>query len=299
MKLDQLVTRDPYIVPYNGIYYLYRSSLYGLKGWDCFTSTDLENWEGPHPVFDGGDDFWGVGDFWAPEVHEYKGKFYLLASCKGETRHRGTAIYQADTPAGPFRMWSDGPVTPEDWTCIDGTLYVDPTGVPYMVFVHEWWQVCDGEMQAVQLSEDLRRPVSDPVLLFTAHQAEWVRSSPCSRYPDVSYGYITDGPFFHRLSNGTLCMIWSSKSDTGYAEAVAYSDSGSLFGPWRHPKEPLFAEDGGHGMFFTDFSGKFRLVMHNPNSGLSAVDSNMQHPHPILFDVFEENGELFIRRSED
>lgn len=292
MKLNDILARDPFIVPYNGVYYMYRSNIndrYNLcekaRCWEYFKSKDLENWEGPFTGFLPDEDFWGVKEFWAPEVHEYNGKFYLLGSAKGETRHRGTAIYQADTPEGPFKMWSDGALTPEEWTSIDGTLYIDPNGTPYMVFVHEWWQVCDGEIQAIELSRDLKRTVSEPVLLFTAHRAEWVQKSICNKVPGINYGYITDGPFFYRLSNGRLCMLWSSFSKTGYAEAVAYSESGGIFGPWSHPKEPIFAGDGGHGMLFTDFSGKLRMVMHYPNTN---------EAHPILFDAYEENGELKI-----
>lgn len=41
---------------------------------------------------------------------------------------RGTQILRADKPEGPFVPLSDGPVTPADWECLDGTLYVAADG---------------------------------------------------------------------------------------------------------------------------------------------------------------------------
>jgi hypothetical protein len=60
-------------------------------------------------------------------------------------------------------------------------------------------------------------------------------------------------------------MIWSSGGPTGYACGVAVSDSGKLAGPWVQRPEPLFADDGGHGMIFRTFAGQLMLVLHQPN----------------------------------
>lgn len=46
---------------------------------------------------------------------------------------------------------------------------------------------------------------------------------------------------------------------------LAKSLSGRLIGPWLHEKEPLFAQDGGHGMLFHTFEGELRLALHRPN----------------------------------
>ena len=49
-------------------------------------------------------------------------------------------------------------------------------GVPYMIFCHEWVQVSDGEMCIVRLSDDLKRTVGEPKLLFKASDPIWVPS---------------------------------------------------------------------------------------------------------------------------
>jgi hypothetical protein len=64
---------------------------------------------------------------------------------------------------------------------------------------------------------------------------------------------------------GALLMLWSSMGERGYAIGVAVSASGQVTGPWRHGAEPLFAEDGGHGMVFESFDGRPMLALHVPN----------------------------------
>ena len=72
----------------------------------------------------------------------------MFVSFKNETECRGTQILKANSPFGPFELHSDGPVTPRDWECLDGTLWVED-GTPYMIFCHEWAQIVDGEMCAL------------------------------------------------------------------------------------------------------------------------------------------------------
>jgi len=226
-------------------------------GLDVFVSSDLENWDGPHVAFRPPIDFWADKDFWAPEVHEYNGSFYMFVSFKSENACRGTQILIADTPMGPFRIHSDGLVTPRDWDCLDGTLYIDKNHNPYMVFCHEWTQIRDGAMYAVPLSTDLSRAVGEPVLLFKASEPKWATGT--------NGNYITDGPFLICSNEDMLSMLWSSIADGAYVQAVAYSESGEITGPWKHRETPIFDNDGGHGMIFTTIEGESKLIFHSPN----------------------------------
>ena len=144
MKLNEINIRDPYILPYNGKYYMYGTRVriteayptrWGEQhGFDVYISEDLENWSEPKSVFERNEDFWGEEEFWAPEVHIYKDKFYMLATFKAAGRCMATHILVCDTPDGQFLPVSKDPVTPPDWVCLDGTLYVDKKGQPHMVF---------------------------------------------------------------------------------------------------------------------------------------------------------------------
>ena len=144
-------------------------------GFDCYRSTDLHTWEGPFPVFRPPAGFWADRNFWAPEVHVYDGRYFLFASFKAEGVCRGTQILAAESPLGPFRPVSAGPVTPPEWEYLDGTLFVDADGNPWMVFCHEWVQAGDGEICALPLNKDLVFAAGEPVVLFRASQAPWVQ----------------------------------------------------------------------------------------------------------------------------
>ena len=52
----------------------------------------------------------------------------------------------------------------------------------------------------------------------------------------------------------------------GRGKAQAESLTGKPEGPWKQ-LSPIFMEDGGHGMIFTDKAGKRRLALHQPNGG--------------------------------
>jgi len=264
-------SRDPFVLPVaaTNTYYLYAATdLNGRAlGFDCFRSRDLEHWEGPIPVFRPTPDFWATMSYWAPEVHAYQGRYYLFASFKAPEHYRGTQILVAEAPEGPFTPLTDGPVTPPDWECLDGTLFVDDGGTPWMVFCHEWVQVHNGGMWAMPLSADLRAAASRPVFLFSASEAPWKRlpSWPTANDPNRFPTYVTDGPFLYRTRDGVLLMLWSSFGIGGYTLGIARSITGRIEGPWVQDPEPLYTQDGGHAMLFRTFDGRLMLALHSPN----------------------------------
>lgn len=275
-----LYIRDPFIVPNEAsrTYYLYKSSKVEMQnrerrsGVVAYTSKDLQTWRGPHTVFHYPDGLWANGSIWAPEVHRYRGKYYLFATFNSDkpislpadrpkNGLRGTQICVADSPLGPFKIFDNKPHTPENWLSLDGTLWVED-GVPYMIFCHEWQQITDGTMDLVRLKDDLSAPLGKPTVLFKATDAKWVRSLK-GKYE----GYVTDGCFLYRSKTGRLLMIWSSFGDHSYTVGIVRSKSGKVAGPWEQIHEPLVARDGGHGMLFRSFDGRLIMPIHQPNSG--------------------------------
>lgn len=294
MKLTDIHMRDPFVLPVQEkkTYYLFGTTDADPwkargTGFDVYASTDLVDWNGPGRAFSPEAGFWAETNFWAPEVHEFNGGWYMFASFKSEARRRGTQILRASAPDGPYAVHSPGPVTPAGWECLDGTLFVEPAGAPWLVFCHEWVQVGDGEVRAVRLSDDLTGPVGEPVLLFTASGAPWVRELVSRKgTPAERRGYITDGPFVLRAADGGLLMLWSSFGDSGYAMGMSRSDSGAITGPWRHLDHPLVGSDGGHGMVFRDFHGALYATCHSPN--------RTPDERPVLFRVEENRGALVL-----
>ena len=265
LRTEDIRIRDISVLVADGKYYMYGMYPCSLEdgGYACYVSDDLLYWEEePHDVFlktwDGS--FEGTSCFWAPEVHEYKGRYYLFGSYQSaETGRRGTSVFVADDPLGPFEELSDGHITPHEWNCIDGTLYVDEDGVPWMAFVHEWVDEGEGSMCVVRLSDDLSRTEGEVKTVF------------CAKDPFWSDNKVTDAPYFYKTSGGELLMIWSN-SDLfdNYAIGIARSDNGRPDGEWSHDAIPLYscnftyAEDGGHGVIFEDLNGDLVLGFHSP-----------------------------------
>ena len=238
-------------------------------------SEDLVHWSKPAVCFEQGT-FWADLDYWAPECHIWKGRYYLISSFRAAGTYRRCQCLVSDSPRGPFSPVRPEPVTPEGWQCLDGTLYVERDETPWMVFCHEWLQVEDGQICAIPLSDDLGERIGPPVILFRASEAPWTG-------PVLRGGGVTDGPFLHRLPGGRLIMLWSSfAADGGYALSYAVSGSGTLKGPWIQQKDPLYAMDGAHAMLFRTFQGQLMMSCHCPNDHMKK--------RILLFEM-EENAE--------
>ena len=265
LKREEIRIRDPFIYTdhENKCYYMYGTTalvdgcIDAKNTFSVYRSSDLELFEEPKVIFDGGKcEFWADRDFWAPEVHKYNGKYYLFGSCKSETKHRATHIFVCDTPDGEFTPLTATPITPSEWECLDGTFWIED-GKPYIVFSHEWTQVGNGEIWAMQLSEDLTQAVEEPFLLFRA--SDNVNVSGLDRHGGA---FVTDGPFLYR-EDGKTKMLWSSFYQGRYLVLDAWSDS--LRGKWQHGGS-RFDFDGGHAMLFNRLDGERMISLHAPNS---------------------------------
>src|SRR5664279_5601096 len=79
VKLSTIHAQDVCILPdeKTKTYYMVASSGGGVRAW---TSTNLIDWQGPKTIFRTPTNIWGdirTTGIWAPELHEYKGKYYL------------------------------------------------------------------------------------------------------------------------------------------------------------------------------------------------------------------------------
>lgn len=197
-KTGDFRIRDPFVLAEGGRYYLYETKPWsGGRGVFMRESADLVNWTDKRTVMELPPDVKPLA-LWAPEVHKYNGKFYLFVSITEEkgTRPmkamgenvppdnlipRGTWVFVSNSPDGPFKPVRKGPVPPEEWQTLDGTLYVED-GKPYMVFCHEWCQVGNGTI--------LYAPLADDFASFTAP----VKKLLDARSAMHGAGSITDGP---------------------------------------------------------------------------------------------------------
>ena len=258
-----------------GIYTLVTASGYrgpnGRHAVVAFTSNDLTAWQGPRVIFEVPADFWAQNGIWAPELHAYRGKFYLFLTFNTDDLlpeqwrdwlprvKRASQVLVGDSPFGPFVPFANHSTLAPDMMTLDGTLF-EEDGVPYMVFAHEWVQIKDGTIEYVQLTPDLSATFGEPKRLFHGSDAPWTRKNP-------EFGStVTDAPWFHRTHTGQLLMLWSSFGEGNYTVGIATSRSGKLAGPWDQQPEPLYAKDGGHPMLFRRLGdNQLMMILHSPN----------------------------------
>lgn len=283
--------RDPFVLVENGSYYVYGTDVseggWIDSTWCCYKGSALDGkWEKLDMIYVRPEN--AEKNFWAPEVHKYKGFYYMLASYYSSvTSHKGCSILKSDSPEGPFVEITNGHVTPSDWDAIDGTLWVDDEGQPWMVFVHEWISTDDGigRMAAARLSDDLTRFISEPVELFRADDAPWANIQ------------VTDGCFLYKTSGGKLQMLWSNTFDREYRVGIAESADGRVDGEWLQFEAPLFSKDvsgkhdGGHGMIFTATDGKKYLSVHSPNNLEGGLSEEV-----VFLPIKEENGKIVCEK---
>ncbi len=283
MKQNEINIRDPFILKEGDTYYLYgtRAKDFGKKvnGFDVYTTKDLIHFSEPKVCFDSGK--WDMNREvnWAPEVHKYNNSYYMLATFTKENGLRGVYILKSDNPDGEFQPHSNGAVTPDEWECLDGTLYINKNNEPYLVFCHEHTQIIDGTVCYIRLSDDLTHSIGEPVYMFSGSTPEWADKKPEGEH------YITDGPFMYRTTDGELLLIWSTFVNHMYCQCVAKSSNGELDGAFTH-LPPIITNDGGHGMIFKA-DDKLYLTFHTPNKSLEE--------HPTFKELIDTGDSIVIK----
>ncbi|MFA5287721.1 MAG: glycoside hydrolase family 43 protein [Bacteroidales bacterium] len=278
VHFNDLIMSDPFIYPHieTQTYYLTCSG-----GW-MYKSSDLKMWTGPYAIID-------IKGLWlekagfaaAAEIHKIGDKYYYAGTWSDHSDlieqvprrynvpHNQTYLLRADNPEGPYTSFAIEPgydYQPREWDCIDGTLY-EENGKIYMIFVHEWTQLIDGTMDYIELAPDLSHTVSKkPVTMFRATEAQW--SMEMNSIGEATFGlkmpgWVTDGPQMFRTQTGKLGMLWSSWGKERYVQGIAYSESGTIAGPWVQEEEAFLSNNSGHGMLFRTFEGKLIFLVHH------------------------------------
>lgn len=297
--LDSIRLSDPFILADTKTNMYYMTGTGGL----LWKSKDLKFWEGPYRVVQTDSLSW-MGRrpmIWAAEIHAYKGKYYYLATftnrsifidtVKGNAiERRACHVLVSDKPDGPFTPMKDAMYLPADKPTLDATLWIDKDGRPYMVYCHEWLQNWNGTVEKIELKPDLSGTIGKRRIMFFASDAPWSKEK--GEHGTERPNKVTDGPYLFRTLTGRLGMIWTSWVHDIYTQGVAYSQSGTLDGPWLQERDPITPPNYGHGMLFTTLDGKLLMCIHShKNSGGRYI----RFPH--LFEVDLTGDQLKIGNS--
>lgn len=214
---------DPAILYADGAYWMFSTS--APNGYIVWKSTDLVEWTEEGLAFK--PDLrtsWCTGSFWAPEVHEVNGAYYLFYSALwyGHNTMR-IGIAKSDAPGGPYVDLKNEPLFDLGYAAIDASLFIDNDGTPYLYFSRDCSEnVINGintsQIYVVELTEDFMGIVGEPQLLLTPDQS-WEYG------PGDTFRW-NEGPFIVE-NEGKYWLFYSANfyQSREYGVGAAVSDS--------------------------------------------------------------------------
>lgn len=318
---------DPFMLhASDGKYYMYGTSL--ADGFEAYVSENLTDWTNVGQVYKGGDESqWNVDCFWAPEVYERNGKYYMFFSSNArnnpnnEEENFMIGVAVADSPAGPFTDLYNRPVFEAEYPVIDANvLFDDETGKNYLYFSRccykhpveseiaeqarrdsVYTEVEESWIYGVELEPDFSGIIGEPVKLLAPPyslddvQAEWESRSVTAKEAPRRW---TEGSFIFK-KNDTYYIMYSANAFFGGNYAVGYATSKSPLGPFeKSPNNPILKENQseggrvigtGHNMAIVMPDGKYYTVYHG------RMTDNPDE-RVVLIDemVFDEEGNLSV-----
>lgn len=296
VDIDSIRLSDPFILADKNTSTYYMTGTGGL----LWKSKDLKKWTGPFVVAKTDSTSWMGAHpmIWAAEIHYYKGRYYYFATftnrnvkidtVKGNIiERRACHVLVSDKAEGPYIPLGDPVYLPANKPTLDATFWIDKDGKPYMIYCHEWLQNWNGTVEKIELKKDLSGTIGEGKILFRAKESPWSKEK--DENGNIVPNKVTDGPFLFRTQTGKLGMIWTSWVFDVYTQGVAYSQSGTLNGPWIQEKEPVTPTDFGHGMLFRTFEGKLLMVLH---SHKNVNGRYIRVPH--LFEVDDSGDKIIV-----
>lgn len=257
-KTKTITLADPTIFLNDGTYYLYGTG--APNGFRAYTSQDLEHWqklENASGLALQKGDAYGDKGFWAPQIFEYNGKFYMAY-----TANEQIAIASSDSPAGPFTQKNKIAI-PSEERMIDPFVYFAEDGKIYLYHV----RVANGgnRIFVAELNDDLSEIKDETLTQCIEATDKWENT-------ENSGWTVTEGPTIVKR-NGLYYMLYSANDFRNKDYAVGYATSKSLTGPWEKVAfnpvlvRDMLGEDGtGHGDLFTGEDGQLYYVLHTHNS---------------------------------
>jgi uncharacterized repeat protein (TIGR02543 family) len=268
---------DPYILKYNGKYYLYGTG--GNDGIRVYQSDDMVKWSNAVGAVNGyalhKDYVWGDKWFWAPEVYYLNGKFYMFYSAEEKI-----SVAESVSPLGPFSQSTlDKKPFHENIKEIDTHLFIDDNGKKYLYFV----RFTNGnEIWVAELNDDLRSIKESTLVRCIGTSQNWEKST-LEPYPNSK---VNEGPFVLK-HNGWYYLTYSANHYANPNYGVGYATSKSPLGPWtKYSGNPiLIGNDNikgvGHHSFVTVSDGCHYIVYH------SHLNTTTVQPRKLAIDRYE------------
>ena len=234
---------------------------------EVLVSDDLVHWRSVGGALERPE---GCGsDFWAPEVAEHEGRWWMYYSCgEGDVGH-SLRVAVADDPTGPY-VDQGVDLTPDERFAIDPHPFRDEDGTWYLYYARD---VLEGErvgtMLAVDRLDGMTRLAGEPQTVLTP-SADWQIFLRQREMYGRTYDWHTlEGPFVRRRDGRYWCFYsGGSYLEPSYGVGVAVADA--PLGPWSAPADagpilrtvPERVVGPGHNSVVTSPSGTDVIVYH-------------------------------------
>ncbi|MCJ7842883.1 glycoside hydrolase family 43 protein [Lederbergia sp. NSJ-179] len=283
----------------HGTYYLYATS--APDGFLAWSSDNLIDWKEVGYVYRSGPESWGHQNFWAPEVIEYKEKYYMHYTArwkKNDSLRIGVAV--SESPVGPFVDVQNQPMFDFGYACIDANIFIDDDGKKYMYYSRDCSEnIVDGcyesHIYGIELHDDLVSLKSDPVLL-TKPEQKWEKKSG----PDRLWN---EGPFVLKR-NDLYYLMYSANCFADKEYAVGYATSENPLGPFTKfadnpileyvdiDNEEVIVSGPGHNSITVSPDGSELYIVYHTHSNPLKGGEDRQ----VFIDRmgFNEDGSLFV-----
>jgi beta-xylosidase len=249
---------DPSVIRVGRDYWATATSSEWAPEFPILHSRDLVNWRVAGAVFQQRPS-WSVGNYWAPEISEYRGRFFVYYVGRKKDGPLCVAVASAARPEGPYK--DHGPIVCQDAGSIDPVAVTDERGRRYLV-----WKE-DGNSRnlatpiwAQRLSGDGTRLVGEKKELIR-NDAPW--EAQLVEGPFI----VRRGDWFYMFYSGNACCT----RDCNYALGVARARA--LLGPWeKNLANPIMKGNAawkcpGHGTIVSDATGRDFLLYHSYRAG--------------------------------
>jgi arabinan endo-1,5-alpha-L-arabinosidase len=246
---------DPFVLRHAGRYYAF-----GTTGdsrtpdgriFTLLTSSDLVTWT---PA--GGALMPPAGaegaQFWAPEVVEYQGTFYMYYSMGGgaigaEVGHQ-LHVATSKTPQGPYTQVATLPVPGSKFT-IDAHPYQDTDGQWYLFYAKDFTDTNNGYYPGTGLMVDkllsMTKLANTPKTVMRARHAwtlfEAKRTMPLYNNQTFAQWHTLEGPFVRR-HNGKYYCFYSGSNFLTANYGVDYCVADQIMGPYREDRSAADAD---------------------------------------------------------
>lgn len=276
--IKDVFTADPAPLVVGDTVYLYcgqdeakEGEGYRMFRWLCYSTTDMVNWKPEGSPLSPKEFKWSVGDAWASQVIERKGRYYWYAAVQHDRTHHGKAIgvAVADKPTGPFKDARGTALVTNDmntatkisWDDIDPTVWIEDNGQAWL-----YWG--NNKCYYARLKENMTE-----------------LDGPIHVVPDEQLRAFEEAPWIHKRGR-TYYLSYA----TGFPERIAYATSENIAGPWKY--QGILAEGAfnsntihqgiitfkGHDYFFYHTGGMQRPMIGGSTRRAVCIDSLHYNP---------------------